>query len=207
MARGYAACPSVVACSGRPSERSRLAEEAPRRARVARRAQPRVDQVPRTVDRAVAVTPAAIDPDIRRSRVPLRARRTAPSGPRLRGEERGEARLPVAHRLVREGEAALQEHPGHIPQAAFVTHAPQHHEQGDVRRSLHLNKRRAGALVSDPAAAGAAAGAIAQRHPPGRFGRGRHGAVGARPCLLRESRHPRNATSGRPAPPGASSEI
>jgi len=52
-----------------------LAEEPLRRAPVPRRAQPRVDQVPRAVDRAIQRAPAAIDPDRGLVRVPLGAYR------------------------------------------------------------------------------------------------------------------------------------
>jgi len=184
-----------------------LGEAPPGRVPVPRRAQPRVDQIPLPVDRPVAGTPATVNRDIRLIRMPLGACGAAPFGAQLRGDQWGEARLPVPHRLVREDEAALEEHLGHIPQAALITQAPQHHEQDDVSGGLHVIERRAGALVADPPAAGAAEGALAQRRPLGRLVRGRHGAVGARHCLLLRSRQSRNTTKGKPAPPGATSEI
>ncbi len=41
----------------------------------------------------------------------------APLGPQPVGQQRGEARLPVADGLMGEDEAALQEHLGEIPRA------------------------------------------------------------------------------------------
>jgi len=85
-------------------------EEALGRSHVARLAQPGVDEVPVPIDRAVPGAPGTIDPDVGLVRLPSGARRAPALGPEAVGEERGEARLPLAHGLVAEDEAARQEH-------------------------------------------------------------------------------------------------
>ena len=111
--------------------------------------------------------------------MPLRAALPAPLGAQPRGQQRGEARLPVAHGLVAEDEAALQEHLGQVAQAQLVAQPPQHDEQDEIGRVLQVIVGRAGALVEDPAAAAAAEGAIAERGAPRLLGGRGRGTVGA----------------------------
>ena len=92
------------------------------------------------------------DPQVRLVRVPLRAALPAPLGAQPGGQERGEARLPVADGLVAEDEAPRQEHLRQVPQAQLVAQPPQHDEQHEVGRVLQVVVGRAGPLVEDPAA-------------------------------------------------------
>ena len=61
--------------------------------------------------------------------------------------KRGEARLPVPHRLVGEDEAPLQEHLGQVAQAQLVVQAPEHHQQHDVGGVLQEVEGGAGPLL------------------------------------------------------------
>src|SRR5262249_6927132 len=123
--------------------------------------------------------PAPIDPEVRLVRVPLRTALPVPLGPQPVSEQRGEAGLPLAHRLVREDEAALEEHLGQVAQAQLVAQPPEDHQQDEVGRVLQVVVRRAGPLVADPATCRAAEGAVAQGGAPPLFD-GRGGAVWAR---------------------------
>ena len=93
--------------------------------------------------------------------VPAPARLAAPAPPQLLGQGGGELRLPRAHRLVAEHEAADEEHLGQVPQGELVAQAPEHHERDDVARVLGPVQPAAGALVELLAACAAAEAAIA----------------------------------------------
>ena len=106
--------------------------------------------------------------------MPPGARRASALGAEPGGQERGEARLPVADGLVAEDEAPLEEHLREIAQAQRVTQPPEHDEQHQVGRVLPVVERRAGALVADPAAPTAAERTLPAGGASGlRGGRGR----------------------------------
>ena len=80
---------------GRASgEIERLAEEPLCRVHVPCRAQPRIDQIPLAVDRAIQIAPVAIDPDRGLIRVPLGAYRATPSGAQPCGDQWGKSASP-----------------------------------------------------------------------------------------------------------------
>ncbi len=70
--------------------------------------------------------------------MPLRAALAVPLRPQPGGQERGEARLPVAHGLVAEDEAADQEHLREVAQAEPVAPPPQHDQEHEVGRVLEV---------------------------------------------------------------------
>lgn len=75
--------------------------------------------------------------------------------------------------LVREDEAALQEHVGEVTQAEFVAQAPQHDLQDDVTRKGEVVEGRAAALVEAPPAGQTVKGSIPELSAPCPFtGRG-----------------------------------
>jgi len=88
--------------------------------------------------------------------VPLFARFTPSLGAQPLCQQRGEARLPLADGLVREGEAARQEHLGEVTQAELVAETPEDNEQRDVGRNLQVVERRARALIESATAETAA---------------------------------------------------
>ena len=65
--------------------------------------------------------------------IPRAAGPSTPLGGESLREQRGEALLPLAHRLVGEHEAAFQKHLGEVRQAQFIAGVPQDDEQHDLR--------------------------------------------------------------------------
>ena len=84
-------------------------------------------------------------------------------GPQLVGEERREAKLPRADRLVGNLEPALEQQLGDVPEAQLVAEPPQHREEHDVRRVLEIVEGCAGSLLKAPPAGPAAEPPVAER--------------------------------------------
>ncbi len=95
---------------GTTGEVQGLRKETLGRRHIASLAESRVDQVAVAVDRAIEVAPLAVDLDVRLVHMPLRPALPAPFGAQMRGEQRGEARLPVPDGLMGEAEAPREEH-------------------------------------------------------------------------------------------------
>ena len=70
-------------------------------------------------------------------------------------DQRCEAELPRADRLVCHGVAALKQEFGNVSQPELVAQPPEHGEQHDIGRELQFVERRTGAFVEAPLAAGA----------------------------------------------------
>ncbi len=71
-------------------------------------------------------------------------------GTQLIGEQWSEAGFPLTHRLMRELEAAFQEHLGEVAQAEFVAHAPEDDQQHDVGREFQIVEGRARPFIELP---------------------------------------------------------
>ena len=124
------------------------------------RAEHGVEEHPLAVDGAIEGVPAAGDFHVGLVQVPGAAGVAAPlRSPPIR-EQRGEADLPGADRLVADLEAALEEQLGDVPEAELIAETPEHGEQHDVDRVLEIVERGAGPLVEAPPAGLAA-------EPPG----------------------------------------
>jgi hypothetical protein len=141
----------------------RLAEEAPGRRHIAPLAEQHIDEVPLAVDRPIQGAPAPVDAEGGLVRMPLRAVLSAPLGAQPGGQERREARLPGADRLVAEDEATFQKHLREVAQAQFVAQPPEHDEQDEVGRILQVVEGCPRPLVADPLAVRATEWALAQR--------------------------------------------
>ena len=135
-------------------------EEAPGGVRVPVLAAHGVEEHPLAVDGAVERAPAARDLHGGLIDAPGDAGAAAPLRSQLVREQRGEADLPGADRLVRDLEAALEEQLSDVAAAQLGAETPEHGEQHDVRWVLPIGEGRAGPLVEPPPAGPAA-------EPPG----------------------------------------
>jgi hypothetical protein len=81
------------------------------------------------------------------------------------GEEWCEARLPIAHRLVREHVSALEEQLRHVAEAEPVAQAPQHGEHRDIGREADIVEGRAGPFVEAAPTCAASEPAVAELRP------------------------------------------
>ena len=103
-------------------------------------AQHRVQKVPVPVNRPIQVAPLSCDLHVRFVEVPGHAPATATLLAELVGKEWSDAGLPLADRLVRDGEAADEEELSDVPQAQLVAEAPEHGVEDDVGRVLEVLK-------------------------------------------------------------------
>ena len=118
-------------------------------------AQHRVEQLPIAIDRPVQVAPAPGDLHIRLVQIPRAAGASGSASAELIADQRREAELPGADRLVRNVVAALQQQFGDIAQPELVAEASEYGEQHDVRWKLQFVERGTGAFVEASLAAGA----------------------------------------------------
>ena len=125
-------------------------------------AQHGVNQIAVAVDGSVEVLPLARHLDVGFVHVPGAAGLALALGAQLVGHERSEACFPLAHRLMRELETALEEHLGEVAQAEFVAHAPQDDQENDVSREFQVIEGRVSSLIELPAAGGTAKDTIAK---------------------------------------------
>ena len=95
-------------------------------------------------------------------------------------EQRGDAALPGADRLVAALAAALEEPLGDVPDAALIAETPAHGEPHDGGRVLEIGERGAGPLVEPPPTGPAAEPPGAERGAPLPLRRGRGCPVGTR---------------------------
>jgi len=95
---------------------------------VALLAQEGLDEAAIPVDGPVEVAPTPLDAQVCLVSMSLHPALTAPLGPQAVDQQRGEAGLPVTHRLVVEDKAADQEHLGQIVATGFVAQPPQDDE-------------------------------------------------------------------------------
>ena len=154
--RWCAATPPATASRTPPAARLALGhvDQAPQKAPgsmlVPVRAEHGVEEHPLAVDGAIERAPAPGDFHVGLVQVPGAAGVAAPlRSPPIR-EQRGEADLPGADRLVADLEAALEEQLGDVPEAELIAETPEHGEQHDVGRVLEIVERGAGPLVEPP---------------------------------------------------------
>ena len=115
-------------------------EEAPGGVLVPVLAEHGVEEHPLAVDGAVEIAPAPGDLHVGLVQVPGAVGLAAPLRSQLVREQRGEADLPGADRLVADLEAALEEQLSDVAEARLVAETPEHGEQHDVRWVLQIVK-------------------------------------------------------------------
>ena len=148
-------------------------QEAPGSLLVPVRAAHGVEEHPLAVDGAIERAPAPGDLHVGLVQGPGAAGVAAPlRAPPIR-EQRGEAALPGADRLVAALEAALEEPLGDVPDAALIAETPAHGEPHAVGRVLEIGERGVGPLVAPPPTGPAAEPPGAERGAPLPLRRGR----------------------------------
>ena len=103
-------------------------EEPPCSRPVAVIAEHRIDERSVAIDRSVQVAPAASDLHVRLVQIPRPAGASCSASAELIADQRREAELPGADRLVADGVAALQQEFRYIPQPKLLAQAPEHGE-------------------------------------------------------------------------------
>ena len=88
----------------------------------------RVEQLSIAINRAVEVAPTTSDLHVRLVQIPRPAAATITTHPKIGADQRREAELPGADRLVADGVAALQQEFRYIPQPKLLAQAPEHGE-------------------------------------------------------------------------------
>jgi hypothetical protein len=132
-------------------EVEQLAKEAAGRIAVAVLAEHRIQEIPVSVDGAVEIAPVASDLHVGLVEIPgdAAAVTTLLAEPVRQGWKRSGP--PLAHRLVRDGEASEEEQLRDVTEAELVAEAPEDRVEDDIGRVLELIEGRASALVEAPA--------------------------------------------------------
>ena len=138
------------------------------------------EEPPLAVDGAIESAPAPGDLHVGLVQVPGAAGVAAPlRAPPIR-EQRGDATLPGADRLVAALEAALEEPLGDVPDAVRIAEPPAHGAPPAGGRVLAIGARGAGPLVAPPPTGPTAEPPGAERGAPLPLRRGRGCPVGTR---------------------------